>query len=267
MFHFWSGPGRKDADTVKGGLEGEMRSRERIGGGSTVDSGVSSGFGSGSDRDALSDTNSPPKSVLHLDRCYRSQNPSYTDLGDSLRMSHEDGTTDRSGASTPSEPMTKLEVRSPPNIPVDLPQCRIQHSKLQYAKPHTQSHLNQVLNADDEHEGTPESPTHASKVLPKVETSLGVDEAGQVAAKIEAADTRPTFYENVVEGAVKRKRLAQVQTTTSPPTSGISGGSVSPTGTASSAAVRGILPPATSEGAVVVPTIEVVEDDGSIVDP
>jgi len=51
-----------------------------------------------------------------------------------------------------------------------------------------------------------ESPTHASKVLPKVEPSLGAGEAGQAAAEMEAADRRPTFYENVVEGAVKRKK-------------------------------------------------------------
>lgn len=199
MFHFWSGPGRKDVESAKGGLDSEMGEMKT----GTLEEGPGGSI--------YSNTRSPPRSNLHLDRVYRSRNSSQADLDDCFRMtsaSTDDGHTGSSIATGVPKPghgeaetiLTKEETHladslgspkasAPTSIPTPSP---------------AQTSLPQQTSVDDEAQ---ESPTQASKVLPKIEPSLGADEAGQVAAKIEAADTRPTFYENVVEGAVKRKKM------------------------------------------------------------
>jgi hypothetical protein len=235
MFHFWSGPGRKDGEVAKGGLEGEMKEKESTKGSMDVSVG--------------SESSSPPRSVLHLEKCYKSTNPSLYDLQDGLKRTGSKSTDDVEETNRPStstqatpngalaEPSStpveekkirdKLESKSPPTKAIELPKSQAptqQQSRAQTLplahhvnSPPTlkppPSHLSQVVAAATAEDDETESPTHASKVLPKVEPSLGADEAGQVAAKIEAADTRPTFYENVVEGAVKRKKPIGIATT------------------------------------------------------
>jgi len=235
MFHFWSGPGRKDGEVVKGGLEGEMEEKESTKGSMDVNLG--------------SEYSSPPRSVLHLEKCYKSTTPGLHDFQDGPKMTASESrdnvedasrfSASTSGAassalteesSTPVEEKQlrdKLESKSPPTKPIELPKAQAptqQQSRAQTLPlahhvnsppilKAPRSHLSQVVIVSTTEDNEAESPTHASKVLPKVETSLGADEAGRVAAKIEAADTRPTFYENVVEGAVKRKKPTGMATT------------------------------------------------------
>jgi hypothetical protein len=203
MFHFWSGPGRKDVEAENSGLDSEMGSMK---GGSQGDGKRGSMY--------INTPTSPPKSNLQLERAHRSRSVSLADLPDDLDMTSP---TPRDEAPRPPKPIKPAQGSQKPGVgesgelmrgkgkaladslgspkasaPISIPTAS--PSKLPLSPPQVQL---------DE---TPDSPTHASKVLPKIEPSLGADEAGQVAAKIEAADTRPTFYENVVEGAVKRKK-------------------------------------------------------------
>ena len=217
MFHFWSGPGRKDVEAASGGLDSEM-------GGMKGDD-QSEGRGGS----IYGPTSSPPTSNLHLDRVYRSRSSSQADLNEGLRMTSPSTEVERvgppithlyaqgtqkPGSGETEEVLTRKETTlanslgSPKaSAPTSMP---------------TPSTSKTALPQHSQAEEAAESPTHASKVLPKIEPSLGADEAGQVAAKIEAADTRPTFYENVVEGAVRRKKaqgLSTVQVATPPSTS------------------------------------------------
>ncbi|KAG8821824.1 hypothetical protein FRC19_007196 [Serendipita sp. 401] len=194
MFHFWSGPGRKDNDTS---LASEMGSVET--------------------REASPEVNSPPRSVLHLEKAYSSRNHSTTDLGHSLKITPEnepagikDSTKyekDEMHSKTLLIPPAESEQRLNEKInELGLETATSKGKTSQATARQPPSIAAAVAAAIARDQAEIESPTHASKVLPKVETSLGADEAGQVAAKLEAADTRPTFYENVVEGAVKRKK-------------------------------------------------------------
>lgn len=211
MFHFWSGPGRKDAEAENSGLDSEM--------GETKPDSQADSTGEG----LYSITTSPPKSNLHLDRTYRSRNSSQGDLEDSLRMTspaiegeHQSSMfaigLQKPGSGGADVILTKEETKVANSLgspKASAPTSMPTPSPSKVPLPKRQPEVNEE----------PESPTHASKVLPKIEPSLGADEAGQVAAKIEAADTRPTFYENVVEGAVKRKKahgMSSVQVATPP---------------------------------------------------
>ncbi|CAG7852417.1 6-phosphofructo-2-kinase/fructose-2,6-bisphosphatase Short=6PF-2-K/Fru-2,6-P2ase; Short=AtF2KP; Short=PFK/FBPase; Includes: RecName: Full=6-phosphofructo-2-kinase; Includes: RecName: Full=Fructose-2,6-bisphosphatase [Serendipita indica DSM 11827] len=197
MFHFWSGPGRKDGEVATQSMPDP-----------TV--GI-----------LTPPVSSPPRSVLHLDRTYRSRSSSQADLGDSLSMTHADhqdethhGENHEENVSAPIDipkPTSETQQAAILDLGLETPNASNTHGlskspsipprKVLLAANPAEPHPQQENSVAE-----PESPTEASKVLPKVEPSLGADEAGQVAAKIEAADTRPTFYENVVEGATKRKK-------------------------------------------------------------
>ncbi|CCA70859.1 related to 6-phosphofructo-2-kinase [Serendipita indica DSM 11827] len=197
MFHFWSGPGRKDGEVATQSMPDP-----------TV--GI-----------LTPPVSSPPRSVLHLDRTYRSRSSSQADLGDSLSMTHADhqdethhGENHEENVSAPIDipkPTSETQQAAILDLGLETPNASNTHGlskspsipprKVLLAANPPEPHPQQENSVAE-----PESPTEASKVLPKVEPSLGADEAGQVAAKIEAADTRPTFYENVVEGATKRKK-------------------------------------------------------------
>ncbi|KAG8799165.1 hypothetical protein FRC17_007206, partial [Serendipita sp. 399] len=211
MFHFWSGPGRKDNDTSLASEMGDVDTRE-----------------------TSPEVNSPPRSVLHLERTYGSRNQSTSDLGQGLKMSQEDKHEDADGIIKPVKEEKPSKALLPP--PAESEQRlneKINELGLENSITKAKGGLVSSASSSSKQPGPSiaaaalaaaaareqvqqdtESPTHASKVLPKVENSLGADEAGRVAAKIEAADTRPTFYENVVEGAVKRKKTTMTATST-----------------------------------------------------
>jgi 6-phosphofructo-2-kinase/fructose-2,6-biphosphatase 4 len=202
MFHFWSGPGRKDVEAENSGLDSEMGNMK---GGSQGDGNVNI---------YSNTTTSPPKSKLQLEHAHRSRAASLANLDDRPLVTSPTAADEAPGLSKlvratqgsqePGVGAPERVMRGNENALADSLECPKASAPINIptALPLSLSLPPPQIQLDE----TPESPTHASKVLPKIEPSLGADEAGQVAAKIEAADTRPTFYENVVEGAVKRKK-------------------------------------------------------------
>ncbi|PVF96860.1 6PF2K-domain-containing protein [Serendipita vermifera] len=205
MFHFWSGPGRKDSEAARSGLDAEMSSmRDGTSTNGSVVGDVKVDEASSSPVHSTSERASPPRSNLHLERRYRSRTSSIVDLPENRDLSMTPIDLGREPKAGNGADVKDSEVPRKKREATSQKEKLLEKTKTLTTDPQP---IPTVANlAKQTTEAVEESPTEASKVLPKVETSLGADEAGQVAAKIEAADTRPTFYENVVEVATKRKK-------------------------------------------------------------
>jgi hypothetical protein len=102
--------------------------------------------------------------------------------------------------------ISPISATSPPDATKvaaaeDAPDAEDLASALAQAQAQAQARLKATEEAEED------SPTQVFKALPKPETSLGEGDEAKFAARVAAADTRPTFYENVVEGTIKRKKI------------------------------------------------------------
>jgi hypothetical protein len=216
MFHFWSGPGRKDSEAARSGLDAEMSSlRDGASTNGSVVGDVKLDEVNSSPVLTASEKASPPRSNLHLERRYRSRTSSIADLPESRDLSMTPMDLGNEPKASTGADRKDGDALSNKKEATSQRKRLLEKTKTLTTDPQPTVSVPVVSNLTTEaaKEAAEESPTEASKVLPKVETSLGADEAGQVAAKIEAADTRPIFYENVFEVANKRKKT---QGTTAP---------------------------------------------------